>query len=231
MTEDKVDKIVRIVRQVYWVYPRLSIIDLAPRDCQLIWDVHVALYVVDCWNRSPAHQLANALHLRLGFEHQQDLLADDDVDIYAHVLLHLVARLSRRLILLLLHARINCYATFLGTRIILHLCLHARCWWRLILHPDLLIVILKAQIEVADHADVHVLADAAVSLQNLLNKCGNLLKEIVQVHGRTPFIIISGFDVVIILVKLRAGLVYRCIDLPVIPEFADGFSFLCDYVV
>lgn len=95
----------------------------------------------------------------------------------------------------------------------------------------MLIVILKAQIEVADHADVHVLADAAVSLQNLLNKCGNLLKEIVQVHGRTPFIIISGFDVVIILVKLRAGLVYRCIDLPVIPEFADGFSFLCDYVV
>ena len=109
------------------MYPGLSVIDLAPRDSQLVRDVHVALYVVDSRQRSPAHQLANTLHLGLRFEHKQHLLADNDIDVYAHALLHFVARRRRSLILLLLNARIDCYAALLGTRIILHLCLHARC--------------------------------------------------------------------------------------------------------
>ena len=98
------------------------------------------------------------------------------------------------------------------------------------MHPDLLIVILKTQIEVSNHADIARLPDATVRLQDLLDKCWNLLDELIKVHGRTPFIIIS-FDFVIILIKLIAALVDRRVDLTISTKLADGLALLCNYVV
>lgn len=169
--------------------PGLFVVDLAPSDSQVIRLVHIALDVVDRWQSAPADELADALHFRLGLNDEEDLLTDDDVDINFEALFDGLTRVIFAIVLLYEVARVDS-DSLARSRIILLRTLNACSTLALILHPNLLIVVEKAEVELSDHLLLTLSFQLRIFADSLFYELGNELDELEEVHGRPPLTLI-----------------------------------------
>jgi len=151
-------------------------VDFAEWNRQEVRVFEIALYVIDCWKSAPAHQLANSLHFRIWFEEKKHGFWDDNIHIYNDPFLHFFTLGAGWYEFL-----------FLWTWEDSHVfCLCNLGWptWlcALMKHPYLLIVIVKTEVEFAQHLFV-----GGLILNRLCDEVRDHLEKSVKLHGRTPF--------------------------------------------
>jgi hypothetical protein len=189
MVQKQIHEVFRVFAEDDVQNPGLFVVDLAPSDSQVVWLVHIALDVVDRRQSAPADELADALHFSFRLENEEDLLADDDVDINFDALFDSLTRFIFAVVLLYEVARVDS-DSLTRSRIILLRTENACSTLTLILHPDLLIVVVKAQVELSDHLLLTLSFELRIFADSLLYELWNALDELKEVHGRPPLTLI-----------------------------------------
>lgn len=150
VAEDQSDAVVCVVWQQDTEGPWLFVVDLAPADAQEVRVVQVALDIIDCWQGTPTDKFPNAFHFRLRLKHEEDGLANDHIDINVNLLEDLLPLLIGDCVFLFLNAGVDGDAAVPRPTILQTLLLSCRSR-RLVLHPNLLVVVVQAQVELSDH--------------------------------------------------------------------------------
>jgi len=185
MLKDKIYAVVCVIWQQDIQDPWLLVINFAPADGQEVWIFKVSLDVVYSWQCAPAYEFANTLFLRFRLKHKEDRLTNDDIHVDDHSSFNLFALLIKTHELFFLRAWINCDSRVFSSAVFgaTYLVLTAN----LVLHPDLLVVILEPQIELADHWSSTTYEVGVHLAEDIRNKCGDMLDQLIQVHRRSPF--------------------------------------------
>lgn len=145
MLHDKIYAIISVIWEQDVQYPRLLVVDFSPADGKEVWVVQVSLDIIYRWESAPTHKLADTFHLGLWLKNEKNTLRDNNIHIDNSALLLLSSLLIFDYVLLLLTARVD------GNPRVLRSAILDGQLGALVLHPDLMIVILEAEIESSNH--------------------------------------------------------------------------------